>query len=64
MLVSYQAATGRGGDTPTGWLRGTGREDGVTAGAYGQVWGLAHDVEHDRRTFVHVHFRVLGRVYP
>jgi len=67
MLVSYHAATGRGGDTPTGWLRGgiPGlREDRSYRRRYGQVWGLAHDVEHDRRTFVHVHFRVLGRVYP
>jgi hypothetical protein len=68
MLVSYHAATGRGGDTPTGWLRGGKTEymshDGAYRRRYGQVWGLAHDVEHDRRTFVHVHFRVLGRVYP
>ena len=42
MLVSYHAATGRGGDTPTGWLRGGIREDGVPPavtgmGRYG-VW--------------------------
>jgi hypothetical protein len=65
MLVSYHAATGRGGDTPTGWLRGAGGNRRSTPPA---VWaGMGSggdDVEHDRRTFVHVHFRVLGRVYP
>jgi hypothetical protein len=67
MLVSYHAATGRGGDTPTGWLRAAGRRRiGVTAGGMGSgrygVWRTTSstiDV-----TFVHVHFRVLGRVYP
>ena len=41
MLVSYHAATGRGGDTPTGIGVATGREDGVvTAGGMGRygVW--------------------------
>jgi hypothetical protein len=44
MLVSYHAATGRGGDTPTGWLRG-GKHGGKsgrrsTAGGMGRygVW--------------------------
>ena len=42
MLVSYHAATGRGGDTPTGWLRG-GKTEYMTertAGGMGRygVW--------------------------
>jgi hypothetical protein len=66
MLVSYHAATGRGGDTPTGWLRG-GKTEYMTertAGGMGRygVWRTTSST--DRRTFVHVHFRVLGRVYP